>query len=76
MAFINYLKAMMTNSAVRPFLTFFITVLYNLLLAWAVVAGLLKISDYIMAVGPVNAMIIGFWFAEKAALKKPGSDNA
>jgi hypothetical protein len=75
MAFISYIKAMMTNHAVRPFLTFFITVLYNTLLAWAVMNDQLKISDYIVAVGPMNAMIIGFWFAEKAALKQPGSET-
>lgn len=64
------------NKLVRPYLTFFITTLYNVVLAWATFTGLLTVSDYMVAVGPINAMILGFWFAEKAALKDPrtGSD--
>lgn len=26
-----------------------------------------------MAVGPTNAMIIGFWFGENSALRQPGA---
>ena len=59
------------NKLVRPYLTFFITTLYNCLLAWALVKGKLKIVEYITAVGPMNAMILGFWFGEKSALKDP-----
>lgn len=66
------------NKLVRPYLTFFIATIYNVLLAWAVVADKLSIRDYIVSVGPTNAMIIGFWFAEKAALKDPktGQDTS
>lgn len=59
------------NKMVRPYLTFFITTLYNVLLAWALVNEKIKVMEYITAVGPMNAMILGFWFGEKSALKDP-----
>ena len=59
------------NETVRPFLTFFISAIYNIILGYACLFGSLSVNDYIVAVGPTNAMIIGFWFAEKAALRDP-----
>lgn len=59
------------NETVRPFLTFFISAIYNIILGYACLSGSLSVNDYIVAVGPTNAMIIGFWFAEKAALRDP-----
>lgn len=59
------------NKMVRPYLTFFITTLYNLVLVWAVLNDKMKLMEYITAVGPMNAMILGFWFGEKSALKNP-----
>ena len=59
------------NKMVRPYLTFFIATIYNLLLAWAVLSGKLKVVDYMPAVGPMNDMLLGFWFGEKSALKDP-----
>ena len=64
------------NKVVRPYLTLFITTLYNVLLAGAVMTNHLTVRDYIVAIGPTNAMILGFWFAEKAALKNPKADDA
>ena len=61
------------HKVVRPYLTMFIATLYNVVLVWAVIASKLEIKDYIASVGPTNAMILGFWFAEKAALKDPKS---
>lgn len=55
----------------RPYLTVLIATLYNITLLVAVSLGVLPIRDYILAIGPTNAMIIGFWFGERAALKKP-----
>ncbi len=55
----------------RPYLTALIATLFNAVLAIAYFQGNLSIGDYIQSVGPTNAMIIGFWFGERAALKVP-----
>lgn len=60
------------NRAARPYLTVLVATVFNLLCAWAVISEKLNIKDYITAIAPTNAMIIGFWFGEKAALKAPG----
>lgn len=57
----------------RPYLTVLIATVFNLLLAIAYFRGDLGITEYITSVGPTNAMIIGFWFGERAALKVPGN---
>ena len=62
------------NSAARPYLTALIATLFNGVCAWAAMTGRLSPKDYITAIGPTNAMIIGFWFGERAALKHPGKD--
>lgn len=59
------------NRIARPYLTALVATIFNLVCAWAVWKRLLPIRDYILAVGPTNAMIIGFWFGEKSALKSP-----
>lgn len=59
------------NRAARPYLTVLVATVFNLLCAWAVISEKLNIKDYITAIAPTNAMIIGFWFGEKAALKNP-----
>ena len=61
--------------AMRLYLAFIITTLYNIILAWAVVKDKITVVEYITAVGPTNAMIVGFLFGEKAALKNPGKDE-
>jgi len=53
------------NQLARPFLTILVTVIYNVALFGACVVGVLSIRDYITAVGPVNAMVMGFWFGER-----------
>jgi hypothetical protein len=63
------------HALVRPYLTMFIATLYNLVLAWGALDGKLDMKDYMTSVGPINAMIIGFWFAEKAALRDPNTKN-
>lgn len=55
----------------RPFLTALVTTIYNLALLIALVTQKLEVMQYITAVGPTNAMIIGFWFGERKATK-PG----
>lgn len=55
----------------RPYLTVLITTIYNLALLIALSKGVLEVREYILAIGPTNAMIIGFWFGERAALKRP-----
>jgi len=55
------------NSMGRPFITALVTTIYNLALLAALVLGQLEIMAYITAVGPTNAMIIGFWFGERKA---------
>lgn len=62
------------NKMGRPFLTVLVTTLYNLALLAALGMGTLKISDYIMAMGPSNSMIIGFWFGERSALRAQQAD--
>lgn len=59
------------NEIARPYLTALIATLFNIALIWALWMRLLDVKDYINAVGPTNAMIIGFWFGEKAALTDP-----
>jgi len=59
------------NRLARPYLTALVATLFNCICGWTVLTGKLSIRDYIMAVGPTNAMIIGFWFGEKAALSVP-----
>ncbi|UBM12743.1 hypothetical protein [Cupriavidus metallidurans] len=60
------------GDTMRPLLTFFITACFNLTLTWAVLTRRLQVGEYIAAVGPMNSMILGFWFAEKRAIL---SDN-
>ena len=64
-----------THSLVRPYLTLFIATLYNVALVWALVVGKLDVKDYIGTVGTTNSMIVGFWFAEKAALRDPNTPS-
>jgi len=56
------------NSMGRPFLTALVATIYNLALLVALITGELRVIEYITAVGPTNAMIIGFWFGERKAL--------
>jgi hypothetical protein len=56
----------------RPYLTAIVTTVFNGMCAWGVIAGKLSFKDYIMAIGPANAMIIGFWFGERTAMKRAG----
>lgn len=60
------------NRLARPFLTMTITVLFNGMAAWAFLMGKITWTEFAAAVGAPNAMIIGFWFGERAALKVPG----
>jgi hypothetical protein len=60
----------------RPYLTALIATLFNAVLAIAYFQGNLSIGDYIQSVGPTNAMIIGFWFGERAALKVPSGKES
>lgn len=53
----------------RPYLTVVITTIYNVTLLTALVMDKLEVREYILAIGPVNAMVMGFWFGERAALK-------
>lgn len=57
----------------RPYLTVLITTIYNVTLLLALYLGKLEVREYILAIGPVNAMVMGFWFGERAALKQPGA---
>lgn len=63
------------HSLARPYLTVFITTLYNVICVWALVEGELKIIEYIAAIGPTNSLVLGFYFGERAALKIPGKDD-
>lgn len=60
-----YSWAVAMNKMGRPFLAAVITLLYNLTLMIALIMGQLKVQDYIMAVGPVNGIIVGFWFSKR-----------
>jgi hypothetical protein len=63
------------NKAARPYLTMLVASLFNLVCAWAAVRNKIDMEQYIMAIGPTNAMIIGFWFGEKAAIKPAGDSR-
>lgn len=56
------------NSMGRPFLTALVTTIYNVALLIGLAMGKLQIMEYVTAVGPTNAMIIGFWFGERKSL--------
>lgn len=56
------------NGLGRPFLTALVTTIYNVTLLVALGTGELRVMEYITAVGPTNAMIIGFWFGERKSL--------
>lgn len=75
MNLVDHLKGLLSNQSVRPLLTIFISFTFNALLAWLTFTGKLPARDYLVSVGPTNAMIIGFWFGEKAALTKPGEGS-
>lgn len=64
------------NKLARPYLTILITTIYNTTLLVALLLGTLDVQQYITAVGPTNAMVIGFWFGERAALKRPGATDS
>jgi hypothetical protein len=63
------------NRLARPYLTVLVATLFNGIAAYAYVKGDLTIRDYLMAIGPTNGMIIGFWFGERAALKQPSKPD-
>lgn len=67
------------NNMGRPFLTALVTTVYNIALLIGLINGQLKVMEYITAVGPTNAMIIGFWFGERKATHEAaagqGTDN-
>lgn len=63
------------NKIARPYLTVLVTTVYNVALLVAVGAGKLEVKEYILAVGPTNAMIIGFWFGERAASSREQKDG-
>jgi hypothetical protein len=62
------------NKLARPYLTAMVATAFNTICGWGVVTGKLPFKDYIMAIGPINSMIVGFWFGERSALKLPGKD--
>lgn len=55
------------NKMGRPFLTVIITVIYNVTLLVALIMGKLDVNTYIAAVGPVNGMVVGYWFKARDA---------
>lgn len=63
------------NKAARPYLTMLVATLFNSVCAYMTLKGKLTPIEYITAVGPTNAMIIGFWFGERAALKPGFTDT-
>lgn len=60
------------NSMGRPFLTALVTTIYNVALLIGLAMGKLQIMEYVTAVGPTNAMIIGFWFGERKSVNEEG----
>ena len=55
------------NQMGRPFLTVVVTMFYNAGLVLALAMGKLDINTYIAAVGPVNGMVVGYWFKARDA---------
>jgi hypothetical protein len=51
----------------RPAITVFVTFVYNGALLIAMTLEKLAVSDYILAVGPINAVIMGFWFGDRGS---------
>lgn len=63
------------NKIARPYLTVLITTMYNAALVYGLLRGKIEFKEYIMAMGPTNAMIIGFWFGERAATNRQIKDS-
>lgn len=59
------------TAGTQTWLTIFVTTIYNVILAWGVIAGALPFKDYIFAVGPINAMVFAFWLGSETALRTP-----
>lgn len=57
--------------SVRPVLTYGIALLYNGAMVGGLMFGKVDFAQYMAAMGPVNAMLMGFWFGERSALKDP-----
>lgn len=51
----------------KPYLTALVATLFNATCTWAVVESKMTIVEYVTALGPTNAMIIGFWFGKEAS---------
>ena len=63
------------NKIARPYLTVLVTTVYNVTLVAGVASGKLDFEQYVMTVGPTNALIIGFWFGERAASSRAQKDG-
>lgn len=61
------------SSSVRPVITILFAVSFNLVCSLAVLFQVMTVSEYVVAIGPIVATLIGFWFGERAALKVPGA---
>jgi len=57
--------------SVRPVITYSVTGLYNAAMLYGVATGKISFQEYMTAIGPVNALLMGFWFGERSALKDP-----
>lgn len=62
----------LARDMMRPLLTFFVTMFFNGTVTWLVLIGKLTPQEYIAAVGPINTMILGFWFGERASALASG----
>ncbi|WP_028449691.1 hypothetical protein [Chitinibacter tainanensis] len=59
------------NRVTRPVLTLIICVLFNVICAWAAITGAISIKDYVQTVGPMNGVIVGFWFGSRSRPAEP-----
>jgi len=61
-------------ASVRPVLTYFGFIMYIITLTVGVFTGHLSWAIYVAQVGGLVSIMIGFWFGERSALKKPDLD--
>lgn len=60
------------NKAARPYLTLLFATAFMGVCVASWVIGELPIESFMTAIGPIVSTLVGFWFGERAALKRPG----
>jgi hypothetical protein len=60
-----------TSAGIQAWLTIFVTTVYNAVLAIGLFHGKVSFQEYIMAVGPINTMVMAFWLGSETRAAQP-----